>query len=351
MSREREEASYATNGPYVDDSVVRSDQEEEAAHPQPPRRCSGLQRGRHSFLGSTDQPRLRRRRGSPAGKGPVEPHVSNEADHDDVDSEGRCSDRNHLPFCATLIPLAEGLNSHGSLIPRALLPDPRGEARDGDDRRGERWNKNQTGAAIADALGRPGGQGDLARALLDGTRKRDSETRSGGPTGQVKKRRIRGKQSMRSLDATLNPPISEEERPAAGATHQSIREDNAAGAIVDRLNSLHLPASAGASRSSSSVSDFLDLRVDRHGQALRGAIGAAGGIAAAVGKRSDGVHARGAEGSGGGPLRYAFHSSTVQCLPAEDHRDGPQPAASGATCVLPWSPSGGRPPDGAAYAG
>ncbi len=351
-SRGGEGAAHASSSPPVDGSATRKKEEEEAAHPQQPRRCGGLQRRQPSILGSTDQPQLRRRRGSPGGKGPLEPHVSSEAGHDGDAVEGISSDSDPSPVCVPLKPLAEELSSYDSPIPRALLPAPRGEARDGVARRGEQQNGGQAGAAIANALtlGRPGAQGGLAHALHVVTRKRDAATKGGEPAGQVKRRRIRGKQSVRSVEATLSAPVSEEGQPVARATCQRARDDNAVCAIVDRPNSVHPPASAGASRSSSSVCDFPDFRVDRHGQALRSAGGAAGGVAAADDSGSGGFQERGPGDSGGGPSRYASHLLTLQCRSAVDHRDGPQPAASGAASVQSWSPSGGRPPDGAAYA-
>ncbi len=325
---------------------------EEADRPPQPRRGGGSQRRQPSALASTAQPRLRRRRGSPEGEGPVEMCGSGEYSHQGYALGATSTDRAHSPFVDPRNLNGERLSRIDSPNPRALLPPPRGEARDDADRRGEQRNGCVAEVAEADArlLGRPGAQRGPAHGQHGATRGRDEARVGAEPAGRAKRRRIRGKQSLRTVEEASSPPASEEGQQGARAAFQRAIGDNAGRAIADRPNSVQLTASAGTSRSSSGDCDFFGSRGDHHVQALRSAGGAAGQVAAGDNSGRGGIRERELGDSGGGPSRYVSHLLTEQRSSVASHRDGPQPAVGGAATVQSWSPSGGRPPDGAAYA-
>ncbi len=345
-----EDVYNACGKPPVDGSAAGKKEDEEAASPLSPRRREGRRRRQPSISGSVGQPRLRQRRGSPVERDPGELQVDSQTNRDSVDAGGWSPERDPLFVSDCLILHDEGMNSVDSLTARALLPVPRGGADDDGGRRGERQNEGRAGAAAEGTLDLSGGCGEAAHALHIDARKGGAETDAGGHTGQLRRRRVRGKQAVRPVDATLGIPVTEEGQPAARNTRQGAWGGNAAGAIAAQQNSVHPPVSAGASRSCCSVSGRTDLHVDRHGQALRGAFGAARGTAAAIGEGDSGNRGRVAVGSGGSPSRHTSYSLTAQCPFAEEVHDGLQPASSSGASLLPWAPGGGRPPDGADHA-
>ncbi len=280
-------------------------------------------RGRQSSAGSgTPQPRLRRRRGPSAGRGPGEHRAGvslasgidvlvDVNPHDDLILEGTC-------------PSLTSRRSESSEFPNppALPAERRADGHDGACRRGGGRGAGGAGSAAAAALGQPGAFGAAARASQAGTHNDVIEDER---AGHIKRRRIRGKQTPLLAATSAQAASSGPGRLIDLPSSRNAGDDTAWGAVVERYNSVH--ASAVVPRSGLGEFDGSAGAAFADGDISRGSIAGC---------------------SGWSPSRFALHSSTEQRSPGLGHRDGLLPAAGRDTDAITWSASGGRPPDAAA---
>ncbi len=344
---EGREADGASGEKSEDVTARRKDEVIEIAYALPPTQTEGRPRSQPCSEASAGQPRLRQRRGSPVGRDPEGVQIDDRSLSGCVTYSDSCSSNGPSLVSGFLIPSNGGMRFDKSLTARARQPAPRGDADDDVDRRGGQWEYGQADAAVAHAAGQPGGRVEASHALYIDARRGRSPTSTGEPPGQDKRRRIRGKQPVRPLDADLGASDGVGVQPSARDDHQLPWGGDATVAAAARPNSVHSPISAGALRSCCSGADLSDVHFDRHELALRDAVGAAVGIAAAEIEFSGGECRRAAGDPGRGPSRFTSDFVDWQCFSAEDVHDGPQPAASSHTSMPAWAPSGGRPPDGA----
>ncbi len=331
-------------GPSAGSLTAMRMQEDEVAQHCLPSPRSTHQLWQPGSPASSAQHLLRRRRGSPEGEDPEGPHIRRATSDDEAGTGGVNSGNREWQRDAPLIRGSDCSGNPGSPSPHALRPDPRDQAHVDGDQRGDLWGGGQSRGGVTEASGLPGQQRDAGLDHHADSMKRYPTPDRAEP--MVKRRRIRGKQSRGLTLAANSISDYEADQFEAHATSQTTRGGSVARAAVGRPNSLHLPASASPLRSCSSVPELLDFHDVRHGLALRGEDGAAAGTATADGSFRDVGQACTARGLGQGPSRYASHLLDVQRFPSEDHRDGPRPAARGSSSMLPWSPSGGRPPEG-----